>query len=467
MALGGTGPVATVAREHVQDILAEDSFEITMDLRGSGSGDLFRIHTSLIASVTANGSVKLVAYSVDGTSVTLTSTGVNVADGAKHNVAFTYAGDQLKILVDGVVVDSTTMAEPLAANGNYDLVFGNPWSGGNFNGTMESFNIGLVPGASASSGTFQPSTPVVTAPAPTPSTVTGVSPTPQTTQAPTDTGGSTPPAPAPSAPTPPADTGTQPAPSLSHILTLLQDGRFMADDNGAALMLAGGDSSGIDLGTRGTAASVDRAHVTDILGNDSFEISLTLSADEGPAPGLGDVFRLQGSLIVQVRSNGDMLVRAFASDGDVARISTSGVDFYDHASHDVSLRYQDGVLEVWADGVLVGDAELSAPLANTGRHDLVFGNPWKGKNFNGTVEHFDVSTDPSSAPQTDSTPAPVVDNQMDHLHEVTTAGLYSGTMAWHTASDVTDSHTNDALATLHDDGAYGDAPFLLHHPLDL
>lgn len=461
MALGGSGPVAKVAREHVQDILNEDSFEIAFDLTansGATSGDLFRIHSVLTASVTRDGMLTIVAYSQDGVAYTVKSAGSLMTDGAAHSIALRYAGDTLELWVDGAVADSTAMVEPLAATGNHDLVFGNPWSSSNFDSTLDSFNISLVPGAGQTVTT--PSFQAPTSPTPVPTVVTqqavqtptvATPATPVVT--PTDTGTDT---------STGADTGAdagpasppQPAPvqDSSTILSLLSNGQFLAEDNGAGVMMAGGDPTGIDLTGKGAAASVDRGHVADILGSDEFEISLTLQADGSDSPRLGDVFRLQGSMIVQVRENGDMLIRAFASDGSVARVATKGLDVNDTASHDVTLRYGDGLFQVWVDGALVGDMEMSAPLADTGNHDLVFGNPWSGSNFAGSVQSFDVSLSASTV-LADGT-LEVVEDTFEQLYAAT-GGLYQGSVEWveETAS------TPDDASGLVDDIIY-DAPIL-------
>ena len=438
--LGPRGVAALVAREHVADILGRDSFGLAFGLQADKpgtSGDLFRLHGSLVASIDRDGALYLRLFSEDGSETRLATRGVDLADGAHHDVTLGYEDGILSVYVDGALNGTAALPSPLADAGRHDLTFGNPWSGANFQGSIDRFDLGLLPGMDKADFDALAKGPKVVAELP--ARDTGWPGTPDT-----DT-----PDPDPvDDDTRPGDAGQTPGGTEEPDLPLLwlKDGQFLADgDDGTMTPIASSPEagpSGIVLGKAGTAATVAREHVADILGDDPFEITLALRADGSPAPSLGDVFRLQGSLIVQVRDSGDMLIRAFSSDGDVTRLTTEGVDFNDAEPHEVTLRYTGRSLEVLVDGVLSAEARMAAPLADAGRHDLTFGNPWKGKNFAGTVEAFEVVLNATQtlAPETQ----PMVESAFAHLFEAT-GGLYDGSVVWETpgpdafgAGDVTD-----------------------------
>lgn len=176
------------------------------------------------------------------------------------------------------------------------------------------------------------------------------------------------------------------------VLTLDPEFGFIAFDGGDMIYLDEGDPAGsVLIEDRGVSTSVERAHVTDILGAPEF--SITLSLDAMSADATGDVFRLHSSILAQVDRDGDFVLRAWGADGEKIRLISDGVDLADLEEHDISIRYDDATLELWIDGALEGEAAMSAGLASVGRHDLVFGNPWGKQNFESVVSRFDVTLD--------------------------------------------------------------------------
>ena len=177
----------------------------------------------------------------------------------------------------------------------------------------------------------------------------------------------------------------------AEVLSLQPNGLFIAYEMGDATLLDGmgqGDSGGLSLGAPGTSVSVARAHVADVLNTDTFEISATLQADVAGAA--GEVFRVHSSFLTQIDTAGEMRLYAWSKDGAAIRLRTDGAGLNDGASHDVAIRLAGGEISLIADGVAVS-AAMAGELADLGRHDLYFGNPWGKVNFAGTVTAFDIT----------------------------------------------------------------------------
>ncbi len=192
------------------------------------------------------------------------------------------------------------------------------------------------------------------------------------------------------------------------VLRLAPDGGFVAYDIGSPVAdIPGGTAGGLQLGAPGTTATVGRQHVVDIVRTDEVGIDLTLRADSIGA--CGEVFRIHGSLVVSVTSAGELSVTATGRDGRGVTVMTQGANLGDMAAHDIAIRLVDGRLTVSVDSEPAVSAAVILPLAWTGWHDLVFGNPWGGTNFNGDLTAFSIRTDMSDYPDEPLT-VPVSDN---------------------------------------------------------
>ena len=188
------------------------------------------------------------------------------------------------------------------------------------------------------------------------------------------------------------------------VLAMQVDGAFTAFDFGEATLLDAtgqGALGGLDLGAAGVTATVDRSHLSDVLNTDSFEIAFTLQADTVGAS--GEVFRLHSSFLTQIDAAGEMQLYAWSKDGEKISLKTSGADLNSGASHNVSVRLIDGALSLIVDGVAVS-TPMTSELADLGRHDLSFGNPWGKTNFDGTITAFSVTV------SAEDYVAPIVDN---------------------------------------------------------
>ena len=185
---------------------------------------------------------------------------------------------------------------------------------------------------------------------------------------------------------------TQVAVQDSTVLSLGDDGLFRAQEFGDEIVLAQGrfvTADGIQLGNPGVAASVARQHVSDILSTENFDISMEIKADV--AGTRGEIFRLHGSIIVEVNTKGELFVRAFSTEGDAIRLTTTGVRVNDLRPHDIGISLEDGRFSVSVDGRVAAESPFNGTLVSAGTHGLVFGNPWNAVNFKGDLEAFEIT----------------------------------------------------------------------------
>lgn len=185
----------------------------------------------------------------------------------------------------------------------------------------------------------------------------------------------------------------------SLVLSLGADGAFHAQQFGEEIVLPPGPTvtdDGIQLGAKGVAVSVAREHVTDILGTTDFDISLEIQADVAGTK--GEIFRLHESIIVEVNSKGELYVRAYGSEGEQIKLTTTGVVVNDLKEHDIGISLEDGLFSVTVDGRVAAQTAFDGTLASTGNHSLTFGNPWNGTNFNGDLSSFEISVGDTAPP---------------------------------------------------------------------
>ena len=184
----------------------------------------------------------------------------------------------------------------------------------------------------------------------------------------------------------------------SLILNLGEDGIFHAQQFGDDILLSAkpvASADGIQLGAKGTTVTVAREHVTDMLGAESFDISLDIKADVAGTK--GEIFRLHQSIIVEVNSKGELYVRAFGSAGEQIKLTTTGVVVNDMKEHDISISLDDGLFSVTVDGKVAAQTAFDGTLASTGNHSLTFGNPWNATNFNGDLSSFEITVGDTDA----------------------------------------------------------------------
>ncbi len=178
----------------------------------------------------------------------------------------------------------------------------------------------------------------------------------------------------------------------SEALSLNVDGSFSVHDAGSSVVVEGGpqaDTGGLLLGESGVVASVDKSHVREMLYTDDVDIFGALGAI-GP-DSYGEVFRLHGSLLVEVTRSGELSVRAWDADGGAHRLITQGADLSDGDIHKFSISLSNDVLRVAVDEVEIS-TEMTATFQDKGALDLMFGNPWGKTNFDGVLTAFEIHT---------------------------------------------------------------------------
>jgi hypothetical protein len=143
--LGAKGTTYTVGRGNLTALKDADdvtiNFTLKADTLGSG-GELFRVHSSFLASVTSAGQLYFQVFQQDGSTVKLTTkSDVLLNDGASHDVSIDMDGGVLKVTIDGVSVGEVATGN--LATSVTDLVFGNPWGKTNFVGDISAFEISI------------------------------------------------------------------------------------------------------------------------------------------------------------------------------------------------------------------------------------------------------------------------------------------------------------------------------------
>ena len=356
--LGATGVAASIGSGNVSDILRTNNFDIAMRLDAStktSAGEVFRLHGSIIASVTQEGGVQIQAYGQGGTLVSLYSSGVTVNDMNPHDIAVSLRDGVLQLLVDGKVSAQTDFAGTLSSFGSQDMTFGNPWGAKNFDGYLTGFDIKV-----GASGTGAPGT--------------GTSPV---------TDGSSPtqtPTPPVEVPTPPVQVPTPPVtPTVPH----------QVQTGGHTVPVETAPPISVHLGDVGVATHVAAKQLTGLMSTQSFHVSMTLDADN--ANSSGQIFSLRDSLVTSVNSTGDLVVSAHAKNGSRVSLVSSGTSFTDLKSHDVDIQLQDGKLQLWVDNTLSTQADFAGTLHKHGQSALNFGDRHASLNFDGDLTAFDIS----------------------------------------------------------------------------
>ncbi|MDO9640870.1 MAG: PKD domain-containing protein [Pseudotabrizicola sp.] len=353
--LGGPGVSASVARTYLTPVFGSDDVTISLRLdadAAGATGEVVRLHNSFIVSVNAKGEVAVRAWSSAGEAVTLTSTGIRVNDGSSYDIDIRLEEGRLSLWVDDKMVQDTAFNGTFADVGNHNLTFGNPWNSGFFNGDVTEFTIAVNDGPTLFDPPGEP-----------------------------EKDAAVPPVPVPLPPPPPP------------LLHLSDNGTLVVTQDGArdAIQITGplDPEGGIQLGGPGISASVARSHLAPILGSDDVTISLRLDADA--AGTTGEVLRLTGSFIVSVDYKGEIVFRAWSSEGEAVKLTSTGIRVNDGSSYDIDIRLEEGRMSLWVDGKMVQDTAFNGTFADVGRHDLTFGNPWHSSFFNGDVTEFAIA----------------------------------------------------------------------------
>jgi hypothetical protein len=142
--LGGPTTVASVPLVVLRDLAATDEVSIDLSLKADtagASGEVFLLHGSFSATVTATGELSFSASSRAGVTQSITTSGAGLADLDSHDISIQLANGQIRITVDGQVMGQGAFDGLFAWNGFQDLKFGNPWGAKNFDGDLTAFRI--------------------------------------------------------------------------------------------------------------------------------------------------------------------------------------------------------------------------------------------------------------------------------------------------------------------------------------
>ncbi|MFA7433249.1 MAG: right-handed parallel beta-helix repeat-containing protein [Gemmobacter sp.] len=140
--LGDPGTQASVGRGELGNFFGTDNFELSMSFKGTGTGEIVRLHSSFIAGVNANGQLTFQLFPADGAQITLNS-GVRVNDGNEQHVTVRLDPETglVTLAVNGRQVASHVVNAPMPDMGSWDLAFGSPWNAQNFDGILTGFDL--------------------------------------------------------------------------------------------------------------------------------------------------------------------------------------------------------------------------------------------------------------------------------------------------------------------------------------
>lgn len=414
IATGGTGKVGSIWRAHVNDIIGADSFGMSITLKSDSpgaSGELFRIHETITANVTASGELYLNMRTEGGTKRIRTEN-ANLNDTQLHDIRIDYLGRTLTIVVDGDVVGALTMGR--LTGGNRDLDFGNAWGEKNFSGLITEFVIDrgdreplTAPETEVLDNRFSTGSP--TAPTTDDAPVDAEDkeaayggPEPEDNVAPSQGAGGAP----DSGDAEPEDNDEDDTTPESGTEDPTDDSEEQDDGvaaQGGEDAVEAGDGSGQDhtdgsndapatggstfaVANTGVSAAIAFSDIGRIRDSDAFEIGFKFRSDDDST---GELFRMHGSFIAQVTGDGDLRLVLFTDKGKVVQ-KTSGVDLSDGQWYDIAITLQDGKSQIRVNNTVVAEADVAGEISNNWWHALSFGNPWGNDNHKSEISDFDV-----------------------------------------------------------------------------
>jgi PKD repeat protein len=147
--------------------------------------------------------------------------------------------------------------------------------------------------------------------------------------------------------------------------------------------------NGIVLGAAdGPALSISRLALTDLITAHDFAIDISVALDEGTT---GTVFRFGRDIVANVDKNGHLIVSVKSSTSDASVIlRSSDMNMADGQPHHITLRLDDGQLQIWTDGQLADSNSMEGSLAGSGNHNFWLGTPW-GASATGVIDAFSIT----------------------------------------------------------------------------
>lgn len=352
--LGSSGSSLSVARENVANLLGQNEFNISMGIAAETTqsmGEITRLHGSFIAAVKDDGNLYLRIFQDTGEQLKITTQGLTLNDTARHDINISLNDGILDITVDGSIVSSTEMSGTLASTGTHDLTFGNPFGAPNFVGTLSSFEI------SVNESDFGQVVEPVTISMPQENNSAEV---------------------------------LVPTANYDSVVSLEKLEALTSVYVPSGPVVTSNDQIAPIEKELEAPTEVAREDIAHVLGKDAFEISFNLSAAN--SEGAGEVMRLHQSFVINVTDKGELYTQLFDTDGNRIRLATEGANLTDTTAHDIKITYENNRVEIFVDDKVLSSAEMTSPLADIGRHDLTFGNPWRDDKFDGKISGLEMTT---------------------------------------------------------------------------
>ncbi len=178
----------------------------------------------------------------------------------------------------------------------------------------------------------------------------------------------------------------------SDVLSFVHGLGFVVNDYGTQHVIdqvAAVTADGLSLSAKGVAAQIDHTYVDRILGQETFEMSLSLTASKSTSQ--GEIVRLHGSFAASMTAKGELSLDINTNTGERIVLATNGAHLSDRANHDIDISLTSGILSITVDGTVLAQTEMAGGLASLGNRDLTFGNPWGKQNFEGIITDFDLN----------------------------------------------------------------------------
>jgi chitodextrinase len=146
--LGASGTSYKVGSKYLSALKNADDVTINFTLQADkigSNGELFRVHSAFLASVTSAGQLFFQTTQSDGSVVKMTTkSDIALNDGKSHAVSIDLDDGKLQVSIDGHNVGE--IAAGNLSTSMTDLVFGNPWGKTNFVGDISAFSIDVDSG---------------------------------------------------------------------------------------------------------------------------------------------------------------------------------------------------------------------------------------------------------------------------------------------------------------------------------
>ena len=383
--LGDPDNIATIANEHIADLLNAPSFEIDFSLLAdspTSTGYIFLILESMLVTVQGDGSLFIEVSDENGERFRLVTEAGSINRIEEQNIRLSLEDGEFEVWLDGNLAANATLTAPLNVGSGRDLVFGHAWGKQNFDGVITSMEFS----ANADSYPAEPQTDVLE-PSPEPDSDTAISRPIDDSQSDTSQSGNQEPS------SEPGQEQDESSLYNTQVLSFSAAEGFTAyeGDTGIALPMDDYRSEwGLVLGDLDNRAAIENEHIADLLKASSFEMGVSLLTAD-PAS-FGEVLRVHRSFVLTANEDGSLSFLIMEETGTTVTLNTAPETITANEELDVVMRVDDLNVEIWIDGVLADSGTLTAPMYVDGYgRDLEFGNPWGKQSFDGVITSMEFS----------------------------------------------------------------------------